>query len=98
MLTNISITLAFALGIIWGLYVEKILLMALIFLFFVMQIILLKSKFYRILNYIPAIVTLLCVFLFGVLYTSYKTSTFKDKYLERRYEFDNDYNIKFDRK
>lgn len=97
-MTNISITLAFALGIIWGLYVERILLMALIFLFFVMQIILLKSKFYRILNYIPAIVTLLCVFLFGVLYTLYKTSTFKDKYLERRYEFDNDYNIKFDRK
>lgn len=98
MLTNISITLAFALGIIWGLYVEKILLIALIFLLFTMQIILLKSKFYRILNFIPAVVTLLCVFLFGVLYTSHKTSNFKNRYLERRFEFDNDYNIKCNRK
>lgn len=85
MLTNISITLAFALGIIWGLYVEKILLIALIFLLFAMQIILLKSKFYKILNFMPVIATLICIFLFGALYTSYKISNFKNKYLERKF-------------
>lgn len=83
MLTVMSVTLAFALGIIWGLYVVNELLLVLIFLFLAMLIILVNSKFNNISRKFTSIILMFIIFLFGVLYSTYAVKRYENKYVER---------------
>lgn len=87
MLTVISVTLAFALGIIWGLYVANELLLVLIFLFFAMLIILINSKFNNISKNFTGIILIFIIFLFGLAYSTYIVKKYENKYAERRHTF-----------
>lgn len=89
MITIIGVTLAFALGIIWGLYVDYYLLVTLIFLFILMLMLLMNSKFVKLSNYIRYFIILFLIFLIGFFYTSYKLEKFKTTYSES-----NKYNMK----
>lgn len=83
MLTVISVTLAFALGIIWGLYVANELLLVLIFLFLAMLIILLNSKFNNISRNFISIILIFIIFLIGLSYSTYIVKRYENKYVER---------------
>lgn len=87
MLTVMSVTLAFALGIIWGLYVANELLLVLIFLFLAMLIILVNSKFNNISRKFTSIILMFIIFLLGVLYSTYAVKRYENKYVERWYTF-----------
>lgn len=82
--TIISSTLTFAIGIIWGLYIDKIMLIVPIFLFITMLIILSSFKFYKISKYIISAILLFSVFITGSLYTSYRFNKFSNKYTPRQ--------------
>lgn len=83
MLTVMSVTLVFALGIIWGLYVANELLLVLIFLFLAMLIILVNSKFNNISRKFTSIILMFIIFLLGVLYSTYAVKRYENKYVKR---------------
>lgn len=83
-MTIISSTLTFALGILWGLYIDKTMLIVPIFLFIAMLIILSSFKFYKISKYIISAILLFSVFITGSLYASYRLSKFNNKYIPRQ--------------
>lgn len=83
-MTIISSTLTFAIGIIWGLYIDKTMLIVPIFLFITMLIILSSFKFYKISKYIISAILLFSVFITGSLHTSYRFNKFSNKYTPRQ--------------
>lgn len=88
MLSIISITLAYVIGIAWGLYLEfEILVIALIFLFaLLLMIIIFSDRFTNISEKFISIIMLIGIFLIGYFYTIYKDSIYSKKYLESEIE------------
>lgn len=82
MLSIISITLAFTIGIAWGLYIEfNILVLALIFLLFIfIMLIVFKNKFTWLNKNFISFIILLAIFWIGYLYTLNIIGVFDFKY------------------
>lgn len=85
MVTILTCTLAFAVGILWGLYIDKFMLIVPIFLFIAMLMILINFKFHKMSKYLLSFIFLFSIFIFGSLYTSYVLSKFNSKYVPRQY-------------
>lgn len=89
MLSIIVVTLAYVIGIAWGLYLEfEILVTALFFLFvLLLMIIILNKKFINISKYFISIILLSLIFLSGYFYTMHKISIYTNKYNEGEMSF-----------
>lgn len=79
MLSIVSITVAFVIGIAWGLYLESnILVLALIFLLVIMLCLIYKKILVN-------LIILIVIAIIGYSYSSYRLSKFDNKYNEGEY-------------
>lgn len=87
MLSTITLTSAFTIGIAWGLYVESFLLLALIFFVIIFFIICMRNKFLFVEQHISSIIVLIIVLFCGFLYVTIKQKDFDSKYLNGGVDF-----------
>lgn len=86
MLSIILVTLAYILGIVWGLYLElnQVLALILFFMIFVLVILMNKDKFKKLLKYYPKVILFILIVLLGYLYTICTIQKFENKYSNGR--------------